>query len=91
MSYYKVGEKHKLRGIYRKVVAIEFCKNAGVSDEACTMCDGKVKFDNGEIICGWMENSKLFWVPMWSKEGDIDETGLEYKDEKVVYHEQRSY
>jgi hypothetical protein len=78
MGYYKVGEDYKLRGVYHKVVSIEYCKHAGVSDEICVFCDGKVKFDNGEVICGWMENKKLFWVPMWPKKGDKDETGLEY-------------
>ena len=87
MYYYQIGRNYKVKGVIRKLIGFEYCINEG-EGEICDNCCGKLKFDNGVIVCGWLENVKLGWIPMCPEENDKDETGLEYdKNGKVIYDE----
>ena len=91
MYYYRLGKDYIVKGIKRKLIGFESCVNEG-KDEVCRGCCGKLRFDNGEVICGWMENAKLDWVPMCPEENDQNLTGLDYDENgKIIYDEKNNF
>ena len=68
-EYYRIGKKFRVDGVGRVLVEKVRCQYQQVEDEVCRLCDGKLKFDNGKISCGWTEVN-YFWQPYFEEDND---------------------